>query len=88
MRGSKYPYFKQKANNMKWEIINDKPNIGDVRFKTKFAWWPTIVLSKLTMTDHRIWLELYIEEQEYVKLHNGWDGTYEVWKTVAKTIHI
>ena len=66
MRGSKYPYFKQKANNMKWEIINDKPNIGDVRFKTKFAWWPTIVLSKLTMTDHRIWLELYIEEQEYV----------------------
>ena len=88
MRGSKYPYFKQKANNMKWEIINDKPNIGDVRFKTKFAWWPTIVLSKLTMTDHRIWLELYIEEQEYVTKHNGWDGSYEVWRTVAKTIHI
>lgn len=88
MRGSKYPYFKQKANNMKWEIINNKPNIGDVRFKTKFAWWPTIVLSKLTMTDHRIWLELYVEEQEYVKKHNSWDGSYEVWRTVAKTIHI
>lgn len=89
MRGSKYPYFKQKANNMKWEIINDKPNIGDVRFKTKFAWWPTIVLSKLTMTDHRIWLELYIEEQEYVKTlnDNGFHWDY-YWKTVAKTIHI
>lgn len=89
MIGSKYPYFKQKANNMKWEIINNKPNIGDVRFKTKFAWWPTIVLSKLTMTDHRIWLELYVEEQEFKAIIDKWDGAYNYyWCTVAKTIHI
>ncbi len=73
---------------MKWEIIDDAPKIGDVRFKTKFAWLPTRVLSKITNTDHMIWLELYIEEQEYITKHNSWDGSYQVWKTVAKTIHI
>ena len=73
---------------MKWEIIDKKPHVGDIRHLTKFAWLPTIVLSKLTMTDHRIWFELYIEEQEYVTKHNSWDGSYEVWRTVAKTIHI
>lgn len=72
---------------MRWEIINNKPKLGDVRYKTKFAWWPIVVLSKLTNTDHRIWLELYIEEQEYVSQYDGmYPTTY--WKTVAKTIHI
>jgi hypothetical protein len=70
---------------MRWEIIDKSPKIGDIRFKTKFAWLPTIVLSKLTNTDHRIWLELYIEEQEYKRsIH---DFEY-YWYTVAKTIHI
>lgn len=73
---------------MKWEIIDDAPKIGDVRFKTKFAWLPTRVLSKITDTDHMIWLELYIEEQVYITKHNSWDGSYQVWHTVAKTIHI
>jgi hypothetical protein len=73
---------------MKWEIIDDSPKIGEVRFKTKFAWLPTRVLSKLTNTDHRIWFELYIEEQEYVKQYElGWEK-FIGWKTVAKTIHI
>jgi hypothetical protein len=73
---------------MKWEIIDDSPKIGEVRFKTKFAWLPTRVLSKLTNTDHRIWLELYIEEQEYVRQYElGWEK-FIGWKTVAKTIHI
>lgn len=73
---------------MKWEIKNDKPRPGDVRFKTRFAWLPTVVLSKLTLTDHRIWLELYIEEQEYMRglTHDG--EVIEGWYTVAKTIHI
>lgn len=69
---------------MKWEIIDNRPHIGDVRFKTRFAWLPTIVLSKITMTDHRIWLELYIEEQEYKSSPDGWGAD---WYTVAKTIH-
>lgn len=73
---------------MKWEIIDNTPKPGNVRFKTKFAWWPTRVLSKLTDTDHMVWLELYIEEQVYVTKHNSCDGSYKVWKTVAKTIHI
>lgn len=74
---------------MRWEIINNRPKPGDVRYKTKFAFLPTVVLSKLTNTDHRIWLELYIEEQEYVKTLNydGFHWNY-YWKTVAKTIHI
>ena len=72
---------------MKWEIINNKPAAGDVRFKTRFAWLPTIVLSKITMTDHRIWLELYIEEQEY-RMGLTQDGeVIQGWYTVAKTIH-
>lgn len=73
---------------MRWEIIDNTPKPGDVRFKTKFAFLPTRVLSKITDTDHMVWLELYIEEQVYVTKHNTWDGSYEVWKTVAKTIHI
>jgi hypothetical protein len=73
---------------MRWEIIDNTPKVGDVRFKTRFAFFPTKVLSKLTMTDHIIWLELYIEEQEYVKEYQqGWER-FIGWKTVAKTIHI
>jgi hypothetical protein len=70
---------------MKWEIKDNTPDLGDVRFKTKFAWIPTRVLSKITMTDHIIWLELYLEEQEYRRSPDGWETD---WYTVAKTIHI
>jgi phage-related protein len=71
---------------MKWEIKNNKPSLGDVRFKTRFAWLPTQVLSKITMTDHIIWLQLYIEEQEYTRGYLWTDPNH--WKTIAKTIHI
>ena len=70
---------------MKWEIVDKTPKLGDIRFVTKFAFFPTIVLSKLTMTDHRIWLELYIEEQVYKNTSDGWD---RCWHTVARTIHV
>jgi hypothetical protein len=71
---------------MRWEIEHEtSPEIGDIRFVTRFAWLPTRVLSKITHTDHLIWLELYVEEQEYKHTLDGWD-TY--WHTVAKTIHI
>jgi len=71
---------------MRWEIEHEtSPEIGDIRFVTRFAWLPTRVLSKITHTDHLIWLELYVEEQEYKRTLDGWD-TY--WHTVAKTIHI
>ncbi len=74
---------------MKWEITDKSPKLGDVRFKTKFAFLPTRVLSKLTMTDHIIWLELYIEEQEYQRRKSGYDYEWhENWYTVAKTIHV
>lgn len=70
---------------MRWEIVNKTPRLGDVRFKTKFAWLPTRVISKITDTDHMIWFELYIEEQEYRRTSDGWD---EYWKTVGRTIHV
>jgi hypothetical protein len=74
---------------MKWEIVNNSPKLGEIRFKTKFAWLPTRVISKLTDTDHMIWFELYIEEQEYTRTIDKWDGAYNYyWCTVAKTIHI
>ncbi len=72
---------------MRWEIIDNTPRVGDTRLVTRFAWLPTTVLSKLTMTDHRIWLELYLEEQVF-KVDNSWSGLETGWKTVAKTIHI
>lgn len=72
---------------MRWEIIDKKPKPGDVKFKTKFAWLPTKVLSKVTMTDHIIWLELYIEEQEYIRSVH-YNKIVSEWTTVAKTIHI
>lgn len=75
---------------MRWEITDNKPNIGDIRYKTKFAFLPTTVLSKITMTDHRIWLEMYLEEQEYMRVAH-FDVPVEFedrWVTVAKTIHI
>jgi hypothetical protein len=70
---------------MKWEIVDKTPKVGDIRFVTKFAFFPTVVLSKLTMTDHKIWLELYIEEQVYKNTSDGWDIC---WHTVARTIHV
>ena len=74
---------------MKWEINRkEEPHLGDVRFVTKFAWLPTQVLSKITMTDHIIWLQLYVEEQECAVI-NTWGEPFEKgWKTIAKTIHI
>jgi hypothetical protein len=73
---------------MRWEIEHKiTPEPGEIRFITRFAWLPTVVLSKLTMTDHRIWLELYIEEQEYIRsVHNG--EIVSEWFTVSKTIHV
>jgi hypothetical protein len=74
---------------MRWEIIDNSPKMGEIRFKTRFAWLPTRVMSKLTNTDHVIWFELYIEEQEYTRTIDKWDGAYNYyWYTVAKTIHI
>lgn len=70
---------------MRWEIVNKTPRLGEVRFKTKFAWLPTRVISKITDTDHMIWFELYIEEQEYRRTPDGWD---EYWKTIGRTIHV
>ena len=73
---------------MKWEITRkEEPQPGDVRFRTRFAFLPTRVLSRITMTDHLIWLELYIEEQEY-RMGLTQDGeVIQGWYTVAKTIH-
>ena len=75
---------------MKWEITReDEPKLGDVRFRTRFAFLPTRVLSKITGTDHMIWLHLYVEEQEFTRTLNQWDGGYDYyWHTVARTIHI
>lgn len=75
---------------MRWEIIDDSPKLGDVRFKTKFAFLPTRVLSKITDTDHIIWLELYIEEQQYKRIvaFDVPTAFEDCWVTVAKTIHI
>ena len=76
-----------KTNNMKWEIIDRTPQKGDIRMVTKFAWFPVIVLSQLTMTDHRIWLELYLEEQVYRFDNIFGDYIGGHWHTVAKTIY-
>jgi hypothetical protein len=81
---------------MKWEIKRqEESQPGDIKYKTRFAWLPTRVLSKITMTDHIIWLEVYIEEQEYrnmTYLYESFEGggveSYNKWITVAKTIHI
>ena len=74
---------------MKWEITRKpRPKVGDIRFVTKFAWLPTQVLSKITMTDHMIWLHLYVEEQEFTRTLNQWDGGYDYyWHTVGRTVH-
>ena len=73
---------------MRWETKHTiTPEPGEIRYRTRFAWLPTVVLSKLTMTDHRIWLELYVEEQEYIKSVH-YNEIVGEWHTVAKTIHI
>ena len=73
---------------MKWEINRkEEPKVGDVRYRTRFAFFPTRVLSKITMTDHMIWLELYLEEQEYRVIDAWGEPLTEDWQTVAKTIH-
>jgi hypothetical protein len=72
---------------MRWEIKNNKTQVGDIRFKTKFAFLPTRVRSTITNTDHLIWLELYIEEQEYVRSVH-YDAIISEWVVVDRTIHI
>lgn len=76
---------------MRWEIKRqEESQPGDIRYKTRFAWLPTRVLSKITMTDHMIWLEVYIEEQEYQRVID-FDlpiAFEDRWVTVSKTIHI
>lgn len=72
---------------MKWEIIDNTPKIGDTRFKTRIAWFPTRVLSRSTMTDHMIWLESYLEEQEYRIIDTWGEPRAKGWKTIQKTIH-
>lgn len=72
---------------MKWEITKEIHSIGDIRFVTRFAFLPTRVLSKLTMTDHIVWLDLYIAEQVYSPCNDGWEY-WEEWKTIGKTIHV
>lgn len=71
---------------MKWEINRkEEPKVGDIRYRSRFAFLPTRVLSKITMTDHMVWLEMYLEEQEYIKsVHHG--EIVSEWFTVAKTI--
>lgn len=73
---------------MKWEITNNRPTLGDVRYRTRFAFLPTRVLSKITMTDHIIWLHFYLEEQEYRSISSWGEPDDYGWRTVAKTIHI
>jgi hypothetical protein len=76
---------------MRWEIKRqEESQPGDIRYKTRFAWLPTRVLSKITMTDHMIWLEVYIEEQEYQRVIDFDLPTAfeDRWVTVSKTIHI
>lgn len=70
---------------MRWEIKDDSPKPGDIRFRTRFAWLPTRVLNKITMTDHMIWLELYLEEQEYIRSVH-YNEILSEWTTVSKTI--
>lgn len=73
---------------MKWEITDNRPTLGDIRYKTRFAFLPTRVLSMITMTDHIVWLQLYLEEQEYAVIDTWGEPLTRGWKTVAKTIHI
>ena len=41
----------------------------------------------ITMTDHMVWLQLYLEEQEY-RIVDAWGDEYVCeWRTVSKTIH-
>jgi hypothetical protein len=75
---------------MRWEIEHPTtPELGEIRFLTRFAFLPTRVLSKITMTDHLIWLEFYVEEQEYKRIVDFELPTAfeDRWVTVAKTIH-
>lgn len=73
---------------MRWEIVNKTPRLGEVRFKTKFAWLPTRVISKITDTDHMIWFELYIEEQEYGVIDTWGEPFERGWRTISRTIHV
>lgn len=76
---------------MRWEIIDNTPKPGQTRTLTKFAWFPTRVMNKLTHTDYIIWLEMYIEEQQYERIGLTYDDDgkpYFAWRTVQKTIHV
>ena len=52
---------------MKWAIYpKTEPKIGDVRDVKKFAWLPVIAWSVYQECECRVWLETYMQEQEYL----------------------
>ena len=54
---------------MKW-IYNEKkePQINDVRYVMKFAWFPVICSSYSQPQKYRVWLQYYKQLQKYVEV--------------------
>lgn len=60
-----------------------KPEIGDVRVVTRFAWFPTAVTlgSDFDNYTHVVWWQRYEERQEYRRIRR-WVG----WETYLCTV--
>lgn len=78
---------------MKWIVKNKiEPKVGDIKFKTKFAWFPTKVHSKSLDADCIIWLEFYTEKylfeeiKEYCYIIDIWYLPYNKWSKTEKII--
>lgn len=70
---------------MKWRVYNSKPEPGEFRFKTRFAWIPTSVTDYLTKTKYVVWLEWYEEESRWTVSR---DPACTGWRVCDKFIYI
>ena len=58
---------------MRWKTNKPEPKEGDIRYRNKFAFFPTVV------NDYRVWLESYQVTEEFKKIA-ALDTSYIDWK--------
>ena len=56
--------------------IKTTPKLGDHRYKRRFAFIPKRTYSCGMKEEYYIWLEIYIEEQQYIQTKSNLEGTW------------
>lgn len=64
---------------MRWKV-KPEPKLREQRTIKKFAWF------RVRVGDQYVWLESYLEIQEYQRLHHYEFGYFDTWVTLSKRL--